>query len=264
MASSKLDLPVSAAPIAAASQARPFSRVRVWVLALTAGLFAGFAAWLIGEVIHGRIGPPTLVNISGPGGGFVSAPEILKLRAAKRAAQTLDTTLVFGTLGAILGLALGLGGGYARGSARAAMNAAIAGTVFGAIVGAAATQVMLPVYYGILNPDTNDLSVGFLFHIVISSAIGAVAGAAFGAGLDGRRCAVRVAVGGLLGAALGVLAHQTVGALAYPLAETTSPISATWGTRLLARLAVTILVSVGAALGAVDQARGSTSSSVSK
>jgi len=221
-------------------------------MALTAGLIAGFTSWLIGEATHGRFGPPTLVAISGPAGGFLSAPEIHKLRMAKRVAQTLDATLVCGSPGAVLGLALGLAGGFARGSARAAFIAAIAGSILGGTVGAAVTQVILPIYLGILNPDTNDLIVGILFHIVISSAIGAVGGAAFGAGL-GDRCAVRAAGGGFLGAAAGVLVYQIVGALAYPLAETTSPISATWGTRLLARLAVTTLASVGVAMGVLDQ-----------
>ena len=37
---------------------RPLRPVLVWALALTAGLIAGFASWLIGESIHGRFAPP--------------------------------------------------------------------------------------------------------------------------------------------------------------------------------------------------------------
>jgi len=228
-----------------------------------AGLIAGFSSWLIGEATHGRFGPPTLVAISGSGGGFLSASDVHKLDMAKRAAQTLDATLVFGSLGAVLGLTFGLAGGFARGSARAALSAAIAGLICGGIVGAGVTQVILPIYFEVFNSDTNDLIVGILFYMVISSAIGAVGGAVFGSGLADRSCAVRAAVGGLLGAAAGVLVYQIVGAVAFPIAETTSPISATWGTRLLARLAVTILASVGVAMGAVDQVRGAVSSSSS-
>ena len=43
-----------------------------------------------------------------------------------------------------------------------------------------------------------------------------------------------------------------IGILAFPLDETTRPISATWVTRLLARLAVTIFAAVGATLGAAS------------
>jgi hypothetical protein len=253
MSRSEVDPPAGAALTGGLSTRRPFPLVRVWALALMAGLIAGFTSWLIGEAIHNRFGPPTLVNTAGPSGGFLSAPEVHKLDMAKRAAQTLDATLVFGSLGAVLGLVLGLAGGFARGSARAALTAAIGGSILGGIVGAAVTNVILPTYFRILNPDTNDLIVGILFHLLISSAIGAVGGAAFGTGLGDRSCAVRAAVGGLLGAAAGALVYEMVGALAFPLAETSSPISATWGPRLLARLAVTTLASVGVAMGALDQ-----------
>jgi hypothetical protein len=174
---------------------------------------------------------------------------------AKQSAQILDVALVFGSLGTVLGLGLGLAGGYARGSPQAALRAAIAGSILGGAVGAAVVPMILPTYYRIFNPDTNDLIVGFLFHIVISSSIGAVGGAAFGMGFGDRRCAVRASFGGLLGAAAGAVVYGIVGAVAFPLDQTSSPISATWGTRLIAHLAVTTLASVGVAMGALDQSK---------
>jgi hypothetical protein len=253
MSGSEVDPPAGVALAGGLSTCQPFPLVRVWLLTLTAGLIAGFTSWLIEEATHGRFGPPTLLNKSGPAGGLLSAPEIHKLTMAKRAAQTLDATLIFGSLGAVLGLTLGLAGGFARGSARSALSAAIVGSVCGGIVGAAVTRVILAIYFKNLNPNANDLIVGMLFHVAISSAIGAAGGAAFGIGLGDRRCAVRAAVGGLLGAAAGVLVHEMGGAVAFPLAEVTIPIPETWGTRLLACLAVTTLAAVGVAMGALVQ-----------
>lgn len=242
------------------STLQPFSLARVWILALMAGLVAGFIAWLIGEATHARFAPPKLVSISGAKGGFLTGPEIYKLQTAHRAAQMRDLTLVFGALGAVLGLALGLAGGCARGSGRAALNAGVAGSIFGGIVAAAVIRVILPIYHGIYDSDTNDLIVGIVFHLVISSAIGAVGGAAFGSGLGGRRLVVRAAAGGLLGAAAGVLVYQILGAVSFPMAETSSPISLTPVTRVLAGLAVTTLASVGVAVSVIEQVHGGTSS----
>jgi hypothetical protein len=255
MSSLEADSPTGVVIAGGMNTDRPFPRRRIWVLVLMAALIAGFTSWLVGEAIHGRLAPPTLVNMAGPKGGFLSGPEVQKLDMAKQFAQTLDTTLVFGSLGAVLGLILGLAGGYARGSSRAAWLAAVAGSIVGGTVGAAVIPVILPTYYRMFDPDTNDLLVGFLFHIIISSAIGAVGGAAFGFGFGDRRCAVRAAIGGLVGAAAGSVVYGIVGAVAFPLDQTSSPISATWGTRLVARLAVTILASVGVAIGALDQSR---------
>lgn len=241
----EVDPPPGATPSKGLTTPRQFPSARVWILALMAGLIAGFTSWLIGEAIHGRFGPPELVVTASPSGGFLGAPEIHKLRMAKRAAQTLEATLTFGSLGAVLGLALGLAGGSARGSARAALSAAIAGAILGGVVGAALTEVVLPIYFRFLNPDTNDLILGILIQVVISSGIGAVGGAAFGIGFGDRSHAVRAALGGLLGATAGVLVYEMVGALAFPTDGTSNLISATWVTRLFARLAVTTLASAG-------------------
>jgi hypothetical protein len=56
-------------------------------------------------------------------------------------------------------------------------------------------------------------------------------------------------MGGLLGAALGTAVYEIVGALAFPMAGTPWVISATAGTRLLARIIVTTLAAEGVALG---------------
>jgi hypothetical protein len=101
--------------------------------------------------------------------------------------------------------------------------------------------------------------VGLLVQAVISAAIGAAGGAAFGVGLGHRGVIVRAAIGGLLGACAGAIVYEILGAIVFPLDETSSPISATSATRLLGRLAVSTLGSAGAALGFLDQRSDSSS-----
>jgi hypothetical protein len=226
---------------------QPLPRVRVWTLALTAGLVAGFASWLIGEALHGRFNP--VAPASGP-----RANAEMKARsvAEARAAETLEASLAFGSLGAVLGLTLGLAGGTARGSGRAALIAALVGSVLAGAAGAAMSRVLLPIYFGNFDPDRDDLTLALLIQGGNWSVIGAAGGAAFGIGIGGRVRVARALLGGLLGALAGVLVYEIVGALVFPLGGTSHPLSATAGTRLFARLAVAILASAGAARGALD------------
>ena len=218
-------------------------------------MFAGFAAWLVGEATHGRFAPPIFVNTAGPKGGFLSGPEVQKLDSAKLSAQTFEATLTFGSLGAVLGLALGLAGAFARGSARSALKAAVVGSLLGGAAGSALTKVMLPIYFRVLDPDTNDLIVGIMIQVVISCAIGAAGGVAFGIGLGDRSRFVRAVLGGLLGAVAGAVVYEMVGAILFPLDKTSDPISLTWGTRLFARFAVMTFASAGVAFVALDQVK---------
>ena len=98
------------------------ARVRVWALAVTAGLLAGFASWLIGETYHGRFDPPPPTQRTS---GFSSPAKVNAQFMARQSAVASETTLAFGALGAVFGLALGLAGGFARGSALAAVIAAL-------------------------------------------------------------------------------------------------------------------------------------------
>ena len=249
------DTPAGAAPAGALNEHRRFPLTRVWGLVLLTGVIAGFTSWLIGEAIHGRFGPPEVIRISKSSGGTLSNPEIQKLSVAQRAAQTFEATLTFGSLGAVLGLALGLAGAFARGSARSALKAAVVGSLLGGAAGYALTKVMLPIYFRVLDPDTNDLIVGIMIQVVISCAIGAAGGVAFGIGLGDRSRFVRAVIGGLLGAVAGALFYEMIGAIAFPSDKISDPISLTWATRLFARLAVMTFASAGVAFVALDQVK---------
>jgi hypothetical protein len=173
--------------------------------------------------------------------------------------RALEATVAFGSLGAVTGLALGLAGGCVRRSARAALIAAIAGLILGGTTGAIMPRVLMPIYFKMHDPDRDDLFLALLIQGGNWSVIGAAAGAAFGIGLGGRGRTLHALLGGLLGATAGVLVYELVGAVAFPLDRTSNPVSATWGTRLFARLAVTILASAGAAIGALGLVKGKSS-----
>jgi hypothetical protein len=230
---------------------RPLPPMRVWALALAAGLIAGLASWLIGEAFHGRFAPPDART-----GQRFSPDQLKSRRASLNAATALEATVAFGSLGAVAGLALGLAGGCARGSARTAVIAALAGAILGGAAGAIMPRVLLPIYYRVHDPDHDDLILAILIHGGNWSLIGAAAGAAFGVGLGDRGHVLRALLGGLLGAITGVLVYEIVGGVAFPLDGTSAPLSATWGTRLFARLAVTIFASAGAAIGALGLVKG--------
>jgi hypothetical protein len=239
---------------------RQLPPVRVWALALTAGVIAGFASWLIGETFRGRFNPP-VAAASGP---RASAEMKARFVGEAQAAATLEASFAFGALGAVLGLTLGLAGGFARGSARAAWIAAIVGPILGGAAGAGISRALLPIYFRILDPDHGDLILAILIQGGIWPVIGAAGGAAFGIGLGDRGRAVRASLGGLLGALAGVLVYEMVGAVVFPLEGTSSPLSATWGTRLFARLALTTSASAGAAMGTLDPVEGAIASPVSE
>jgi len=251
MSESAADPPPGASHAGGQAIARQLRPLRVCALALTAGLIAGFASWPIGESVHGRFAPPNART-----GLRLTPGQIQSRRVAIDTSRTLEAAVAFGSLGAALGLACGLAGGYVRGSARAALIAAIAGTILGGAAGAVIPRALLPIYYRMHDPDRDDLILAILIHGGAWSAIGAAAGAAFGIGLGDRGSALRGLLGGLLGATAGALVYEMVGALAFPLAGTSDPVSATWATRLFALLAVSIFTSAGAAIGALAPVKG--------
>ena len=58
-----------------------------------------------------------------------------------------------------------------------------------------------------------------------------------------------IVIGGFLGAALGTVVYEFIVAIAFPMVGTSRFVSVTPGTRLLARIAVTVLAAAGVAMG---------------
>src|SRR5205823_9248791 len=99
----------------------------------------------------------------------------------------------------------------------------------------------------------NSLGIPLLIHIGLWSPLGAAGGWAFGRGLGQDQIIPKALLGGFVGAVAGSILSDLVGALVFPLAMTARPISATWGSRLMARLLVTGLAAIGAAAFSLDR-----------
>jgi hypothetical protein len=221
--------------------ARRADGLAIW--ALVAGLLAGAAAWLAGEATVQAF-RPKMVTMDTPVGRMTAAPADEVTRT-----DVKNAALAFAVQGACLGLALGLAGGLARGSARAGAASALAGTILGGALALGASATMQPVYYRNLQLDQvdQDLAVPMLVHGCIWGAAGLAGGLAFGLGLGrGRSSIARAAAGGLLGAVLAALLFETTAAMAFPSnAATTRPLSLTPGSRLMAKLMVSMLSAAG-------------------
>jgi len=219
------------------------SGVRVLAFALIAGAFAGVASWGVGEQVQGRFRP----QLTAPaGGGFPSPEEARATQDGIRKGDAIEATVAFGIMGAFLGCCLGAAGGLSHGAGRSALIAGIGGAICGGVVGAAAGWFVAPLH--LLNQgEDDDLLQAFLIQCGIVVPLGVVGGAAFGWGLGGRSAALRAIVGGVVGAVVGAMAFQLIGAIALPLDGASKPISDTSVSRLVARLAVAVLIALGAA-----------------
>jgi hypothetical protein len=219
----------------------------LWILALTAGLMAGVASWLAGEADILQVAPEKVL-FQGMGGQSFE-PTLLTVRVAEQ--QT--AVRVFGVFGAVTGLALGLAGGLAGYSKRRAGIAAGVGLVVGGIAGAVAPLAVLPIFYLAGGPSSDDMIPPLFMHAGVWMGVGAAGGLAFGIGLGDRRRAFATLLGGAVGAVIGAIIYEVVGAIAFPRDMTASPISTSWETRLLARMLVSFLAAVGIALAATNR-----------
>ncbi|MDG3007460.1 hypothetical protein [Paludisphaera mucosa] len=236
------EAPPPAGADAVVAGARP-ATARLLGAALAAGLLAAFASGPAGEAVYGRYAPRLSATAGIPTPGEAAAAT-----ARYRAGVVAESSLAFGLLGGFLGLALGAAGGLAGRSPRSAGAAALLGGFLGAAVAVAAVQMAVPLGLRLQPPDGDDLVAAVLLQGAIAGLAGAAAGSAFGLGFD-RRSLPRALVGGLVGAVAGVVAYQLLGALAFPLAETSKPVAASAPARLSAHLLVAAFTSAGAALG---------------
>ncbi len=224
----------------AASLDSPGGRGRLLGIALAAGLLAGAAAWLAGEAILGAFRSLLATKIQRE-----ADPEAVR-RFAR--AHLTRASATFTALGATLGLGLGLAGGLARRSASAGAGAAVLGCVVGSLAGASSSLLVLPTFYKNHDPQSQDLMLPILTVGSIASAVGAAGGLAFGLGLGGRDPWKKSPAGGLVGAALGAVAYELVGAIAFPADRTELPISNTLVTRAMLHVLVAGLAAVGSSL----------------
>jgi hypothetical protein len=156
-------------------------------------------------------------------------------------ADSRNGALTFGVLGLCLGGCLGVAGGLARRSAPAAATGGLLGAILGLALGAGLSLSLLPWFLKArYSYFEYDLMISLAMHGLIWGVLGAVAGLAFAIGLGDRRLPGRALTAGLVGAVLGTVAFELIGATLFTMARTGEAISETWPTRLMARLLVTL------------------------
>jgi hypothetical protein len=240
------DGPLGSEPSVTAANALPSAR-RVIAVAGVAGLTAGLVSWLIGEAVVNFFVPPFQTQ-------KMMGQVIMKATFADQsAADFKNATLAFAVLGGVMGTALGMAGGIARRSGRAGMRGAAVGLAAGSILGVVASLLVLPIYFHALDVAQEELSrdliLPALVHSTIWAACGLAGGLAFGFGLEaGWARMVKAALGAVIGAALGAFLYEIIGAAVIPADKTTNPLPITWEARLLARILVTTLSALFAAV----------------
>jgi hypothetical protein len=120
--------------------------------------------------------------------------------------------------------------------------------VIGSIAAASVSLLVLPYFFKNRDPQSHELILPLLTVGSICSAIGAAGGLAFGIGLGGRDRWIKSLLGGMLGAGLGTVAYEVVGAIAFATDKTELAISMTAVTRAMLHVLVATLAAVGAAL----------------
>ncbi len=227
----------------------PHGGGRLVLSALGIGLGVGIISWLLGEAAEKAFSPRSVAG-SLPNG----IPTRIITDSARTVASIRNVSLSSGLFGALLGSALGLAGGLGSRGAGSARRAGLIGLAAGALAGAGTALPLVSLYFRSFETYAPDgLTEPLLMHAGIWGAIGCVGGLAFGLGAGGRRSALRGMVGGLVGAVLGAAIYEIAGALAFPMSRTFQPSSSEWAPRLMARLLVSGLVAVGAALAVADR-----------
>jgi hypothetical protein len=145
-----------------------------------------------------------------------------------------------------MGMVMGVCGGWIGRSALRAALAGVVGLLLGGGVGVALSWWVLPIYYE--HATSGELTYSLLVHCGIWAAAGGAAGLAFAIGVGRWPDTVRGLLGGACAALLAAVIYEVAGGLLFPNALTDRPISQTVGSRLLARLLVTLMVSAGAVL----------------
>ncbi len=237
-----VEVPPAAIRLAASDVPEPrLGRAR-WLLAI-GGLLAGLVSFGIGEAIYEIIPIEKVEQI------LYGTKMMVSNRTTYTVAATRNGALTFGVLGLCLGGVLGLVGGLARRSTSGALTGGLVGSVLGIALGAGVSLALLPHLIAMrLDHADYDLLLSLFMHGLIWGLLGAAAGLAYAVGLGNLRLSGRTMTAGLLGAFLGAVAYELLGAFFCNGAKTDEPISETWPTRLMARILVTAGTAIAIAL----------------
>jgi hypothetical protein len=168
----------------------------------------------------------------------------------ENAALSKNAALAFAILGGCTGGLFGLAGGLAQRCANAAARAMLLGAGLGLVLGAGMSLALLPpALQAQFDYSDYDLLISLSTRGLIWGLLGASAGLAFAVGLGHRPILAPALLIGAMGAVIGALGFELLGAAFFAGAATTKPIPETWQTRLLAYFLMTI--ATAAALAAI-------------
>jgi hypothetical protein len=226
-----------AQPPARGEPGAPSRRGSPWGWALAVGVAVGLVGWLAEELSYATFIPPE--DLTGDRLG-------LAIAARRVATELRKTRLALGLLGGALGVGMGGVGGLARHSRSAGLRAAALGGLLGGGIGVGLCWVAPPSRFRYLGDSSNLLPL-VLLHAAVGAALGAVGGLAFDLGRGRGRPVLPPLIGGIVGAAGGMIVYQVLGAVALPLARTEMLVPTTWPARLLARLCLAVPAALGVA-----------------
>jgi hypothetical protein len=232
-------------PVRAAESRHSNGRAwRLWLGAILGAIAAATYAWLLGELGLTRT---AAANAAIPTMGVtVMAPTF----ATVQAAEFKNAIRVFATFGAVLGLALALAGGWSRGNARYTWTAGALGLIAGGVAGAVGPLIVVPAYQRWRSQGADELIYSMGAHCGLLLLVGGVAGLALAVARGDRRRLVHAAMAGAIGALVGAIAYDLLGAFVLPFADTAEPLASTALARFLALLFPAIAIAAGAARGA--------------
>jgi hypothetical protein len=234
-------------PVSSTSTAQRHGVAGSWVAAFTFAILAGLSSWLVGEQFFGYYKPSHEAE---------SDPyAFTALRRERSAAESRNTAIAYGALGAFLGLGLGAAGGLARRSLPAAISAGLVGGLVGVGAGAGPPFVLVPLHLRSVDPAEPSLLLPLLTHGGIWTAIGAAAGLAFGLGAGGWNRTVHAILGGIVGAVLGTIAIVVLEATMGPLQQSQEFAGPTHLWRLAANLGIALFVAGGVMVQELAAAR---------
>jgi hypothetical protein len=210
---------------------------RAQMLVMLGSVLAGLSAFGVGEAVYDIVPAKRVQQQSEKSDRPVMRPSV----ETQHIAAAQNASLAFGAFGLFLGAFLGAAGGLARRSASAALTGGVVGAVLGTILGAGVTRALVASLITMARDGADkELRNALLMHGLIWGLLGASAGLAFAMGLGDRRHIGRAVAGGFLGALLGAVAYEIIGALVFVYANTHHVLSETWATRLLAYLLVAL------------------------
>jgi hypothetical protein len=233
---------------------------RLWSRTLGAGMVAGLIAGGIGEAAYGLFqwndardvlkAYSSELKKLGP---YEQNEFITKRMVEARVrAESCNTAIAFGVLGALLGLALGRAGGIVIGSSRSGARGGRIGFAVAGALGVVMAFPVVPLYYKFASP-TSGLAVPLATHAALLLPLAAACGLALGIGLGGRQTVVRGILGALMGALIAVLVFDMVNTIAFPLEQEPAPVPGERMARLLIHLCSALFVAGFATLGVAGE-----------